>query len=162
MPVQITITPILPPKNYFGKKADDIADAITAVLKGKVSDILTKELERRADGWSNRPKWNSRVSKFTLVLSTRSKKWLWVSGGTRARPIFPRRAKYLAIRSYKPLTTVTGVHGAAGGGKYVGSYTYAKSAPNYPGIGARAFEEKIVKIRTIQVQGIIQAAVDGA
>lgn len=161
MPVQISIVPIIPPKNFAGAKFDAMQTAVNKVLAGKVADLLESDLETRASGWSSPPKWNAKVANFTLVLSTRSKKWLWVSGGTRARAIYPRRAKYLAIRGYKAKTHVSGVAGRSGAGRD-GSYVYAKSAPNYPGIAARAFEDKIVKHRGGQVIALIQAAVDTA
>lgn len=161
MPIKIEVTPILPPANFALKRIDAMAAAVENALKGKINTELKGELDRRAEGWSDPPKWNSKVSKYTLVLSTRSKKWLWVSGGTRARAIFPKRKKFLAIRGYVPKTKPTGHHNMPGAGRD-GSYVFAKSAPGYPGIKARSFEEKIVKLRTMWVNGVIQAAIDGA
>lgn len=67
--------------------------------------------------------------------------WHWLSKGVPARPIYPKKKKFLKIRTgYAPKTAP----GAFGGpGKAFGPTLVRKYAKKWPGIAPRRFEEYI-------------------
>lgn len=165
MPINITIEPILPPKNFFGKKADRLSDVITAALQGDVTTTLVGALRKRSANWSMSPLWSSRVSgggRITLVLQPTgpgAKLWLWVSGGTKEHDIDPKNRKVLAFNTNPGRKT-----GPAGTSRYgmdradQGEGVYAHHV-NHPGIEARAFEVDVVDEEGSKVAGIIAGAI---
>lgn len=163
MPVQISIEAIVPEKNYFSKRASRLQAELVATLKGEVRDILANALEKRSANWSTSPSWPAKISAGArLILDLKPTgagewKWRWVSGGTKAHDIDPKRRNWLVFGSgYVPKTLPKGTYGQAG--KYIGGTVFTKHV-NHPGIDARNFEQDVVDEEGDKVTGALEAAV---
>ena len=69
--------------------------------------------------------------------------WNLVSGGAKAHPIVPNKAKFLAFQSGFTPKSKVGWAGSQAGGKS-GDWVYAQSV-SHPGFEARKFEKAIAK-----------------
>lgn len=163
MPVTISFIAIVPEKNYFGKKASALQDALVAALQGPVTLTLVGALRKRSANWETSPRWNAKVSTGgRLILDLKPTgagewKWRWVSGGTKRHPIYPKRRQFLKFSTgYVPKTLPKGTFGQAG--VYIGGETFSRGVPDHPGIAARGFEEDVVDEKGDEVIGILAAA----
>lgn len=162
--ISITVVPILPPANYFGKKGVALQAAIVAALQSDVAGMLSKALRERTSNWSKSPRWSAKISVGGNIILTMkptgdgAKLWAWVSGGTKPHAIDPRRKKVLSFGSgYVPKTLKGGTYGQAG--VYIGDSVIAHHV-DHPGIEARNFEEDVKNEKEDDVVAAIAAAVE--
>jgi len=169
---QIRIDGILPKRSDLPLARLQVIDAaIEVTLRGQVKDILKGAMEARVKNWKTKPGFSGRFSRptadvFSMYVFPRStggqpngrQLWTWITQGTRARPIFARRAPMLSIREgYIPKTKKGAWYG--GPGVYTGGVRYAPAAFKYPGIQARDFEADIKKETEDRIGNILVAAV---
>lgn len=111
----------------------------------RYTKLVLKEFDETVQTWSNKPAFTRTVAtrgkKIEGEVSTKNKIYGFVSGGTVAHTIFPRRAKRLAWQLfYTPKTTVGKIPSKAGGPS--GAMQFSRGH-RVSGITARKFDKQI-------------------
>ena len=127
-----------------------IAKEVELALDTKVAPKLREYGERVTANWEHRPKWVLRKSvdrggiRVYMTPATNADIWTYVSRGTKAHVIRPRKKPMLVFPTgYVPKTTPSGPS-YGGPGKASGPTVYAMEV-HHPGNKGRLFEEAFAR-----------------
>lgn len=133
-------------KAILPKKLND--QAIMAELAGEmkaVSKEVVADFQATTRTWNNKPGFKNEFQQgarqLRFLVSTDSDIYGYVSKGTKAHKILPKRARVLAFRGGYKAKTSPGVIGSSGGGA-TGGEVFSRGV-NHPGTKARNFDKEI-------------------
>lgn len=157
---------IYPEKDVMQRKGEKILEALRFALRDPVLLHLTHAMSARTKGWSDTPDFEGRMIDTTQRLGIEivpkglgSKRWRWVSLGTKPHTISPKRKGYLTIKwGHTSFTKPGNIYGRTSGGTYSGPFIRSSRPVHHPGIRPRLFEENIVRDDSKEVEAILLAA----
>lgn len=124
--------------------------ALLAELAGEMKAVqkeVGKDFGATVRTWDSRPKFNeefeNRPQRIRFLTGTSDKVYGYVSGGTKAHRIRPKRAKVLAFQGVYRAKTSPGAIDAKPGGS--SGATVFSQGVRHPGAKARKFPEAIEK-----------------
>ncbi len=137
---QIKLIPIKTKKSLLDPKKYQRAlkDARDEAEIGVIGDY-----RKTVSTWDHKPPFYSTRARDSIIIFTPDKIYEYVSGGTKAHLIFPRRAKALRFRStFRPKTRPQVI--SSGQGSRSGKVIFSRGVI-HPGSKARLFHETIGK-----------------
>lgn len=108
---------------------------------------VAKDFDATVKTWNDKPKFDRQFEagkqRIRFWVGTENEIYRYVSGGTRAHIIRPRRARFLRFQGTYTAKTAPGVIGSSSGGSS-GDVIYSRGV-RHPGTKARLFPEHIEK-----------------
>ena len=153
------VTAIKLSKNPFNavKQKMAIQNSLRAAAEGARADFMVT-----TKTWSHQPQFEVKVTATYSEVSTGDETYSFVTKGTRAHLIYPRRRKRLVFRGGKySAKTSPGVIGSRSGSSGSGKIVFSK-AVRHPGSKARNFDSVIKQKWEKQFPILTQKAIAGA
>lgn len=141
----------------------DLDSEMAKEMRG-IGDVMKRDFDSTVSTWSKKTKPRFKKilalnpSYIRVEVSTTSRIYGYVSEGTDAHTIRPKRKKLLRFRSGYLSKTVPGMLPARGGGSR-GGFVSAREV-QHPGTEARNFPDLIIKARGDDFMKRMQAAID--
>lgn len=137
----ISIRVVMPDKALFNpaKLSQVVENALDEAAVG-----IQSEFQRTVMTWEHKPKFTIDAYPGKRIISTDNEIYMFVSGGTRPHPIYPRNGKFLAFyatgfRAKSRVGSLRANKGAAA----TKDLAIVKSVKKHPGTAARNFDKQI-------------------
>lgn len=154
---QLKLTAITP--QHLPSTAEYLKAMEQGVLKS--SQLVERDLRSTTRTWQNRPVFYIVIGKqgndYTITAGTDNLIYKFVTGGTKAHVIKPKRSKYLSFQSGYRAKTRPQIIGSQDGGAF-GDSVFAQSV-QHPGTKARKFIETIQKRRQKTIEQEVSQAI---
>jgi hypothetical protein len=125
-------------------KTQEYLDALEKAAQ-KTMNLVRRDLQSTVRTWNHKPVFSVVIRKtggtYTITAGTNDKIYGYVTEGTRAHVIRPKRSRYLRFSSGYRAKTRVGIIGSIPGGAF-GDPVFAAEV-NHPGFPGRKFIEKI-------------------